>query len=157
MKHGMYKSPEYRVWRDMKQRCLNPSCKWYFNYGGRGIKVCERWHDFRNFFEDMGSRPDGLTLDRTDSGGNYEPSNCRWTTYKEQANNRRIVFVQPRQYWFIAYDPNNLQFTHINACILGKLKQHKGWKFKRMDIQHIPIEKVQERSIPQKNVSTTKR
>ncbi len=88
-KHGMYNSPEYRSWRSMKGRCLNESDPAYKNYGGRGIQVCERWLDFESFYEDMGSRPEGTTLDRVDVNGNYEPSNCRWATPIEQSKHKR--------------------------------------------------------------------
>jgi hypothetical protein len=73
----------------MWQRCTNPNHKGYKNYGGRGITVCERWDSFKNFYADMGEAPEGRSLDRINNDGNYEPSNCRWATRKEQAQNSR--------------------------------------------------------------------
>lgn len=79
---------EYNSWYSMKQRCLNTNKDNYSAYGGRGIKICDRWiESFDNFLEDMGNRPEGTTLDRIDSNGNYEPSNCKWSTYSEQTLN----------------------------------------------------------------------
>lgn len=83
------KSRTHRSWDHMLQRCLNPSNDSYKNYGGRGIRICERWMVFENFFADMGSRPPNKTLDRKDNNGNYEPGNCRWATPKQQMNNTR--------------------------------------------------------------------
>lgn len=88
--HGLTETREYRIWCQMKGRCANPNIPEFANYGGRGITVCDRWlNSFEAFLTDMGNAPDGYSIDRINVNGNYEPSNCRWATPKQQANNTR--------------------------------------------------------------------
>jgi len=89
LRHGLADSRIHRSWMSMRRRCEDHNHSAYANYGGRGIVVCARWQKFENFAADMGPMPRGYTLDRIDVNGNYEPSNCRWASYKQQARNTR--------------------------------------------------------------------
>lgn len=129
-KHGMSFSREYHTWRAMLDRCENKMYREYPDYGGRGIKICEKWHDFNNFYADMGKRPPNTTLDRIDNNGNYEPSNCRWANAKTQANNRRsntlITFngkTQTLQQWA---DETGIYENTISMRI-----NHYGWSIEK--------------------------
>lgn len=94
--HGYARTPEHNTWLNMRQRCYNPNASGYHGYGGRGIKVCERWKRFEHFLADMGPRPSSdYSIDRVDNNGNYEPSNCRWVDTDIQRRNtrRNILFT----------------------------------------------------------------
>lgn len=109
--HGMSKTPEHRIWIDMRRRCLNPKNGRFHKYGGRGIGICARWSNFENFLADMGTRPGvSFSLDRLDTNGDYEPGNCKWSTPTEQQRNKReqvnnssgvtgVHFNQKRDKW----------------------------------------------------------
>jgi hypothetical protein len=93
LKHGHYTgrkaSREYISWNQMMGRCYNPNNPSFKQYGGRGIIVCDRWHEVTNFLADVGERPLGQSLERINNLGNYEPGNCKWATPRQQARNRR--------------------------------------------------------------------
>ncbi len=85
--HGLSRTGEYRSWGMMWNRCTNPNNHRWQYYGGKGVRVCDRWRTFTTFLSDMGPRPEGTTLDRIDVSGDYEPGNCRWADANEQAQN----------------------------------------------------------------------
>lgn len=139
--HCMSKTSEYAIWQQMMNRCYRPSVKGYMRYGGRGISVCERWHTFTNFIADMGQRPsEKHSIDRIDGNGNYEPSNCRWATQKEQARNtstNRIVtaFGQSKciAEWAEEYS--------IGYATLRNRIVNKGWSIERAVTTPVRIHK----------------
>lgn len=112
-RHGQRQSAEYRIWRHMRTRCENKNSPAYKWYGARGIKVCDRWLDFKHFFEDMGLRPsDKHSIDRIDCHGNYEPSNCRWATMKVQQRNRSNNAI----YTYNGVTASLAELCEINGC-----------------------------------------
>ena len=117
------RTPTNSSWRQMHSRCYKEYDKDYFNYGARGIAVCERWKEYNNFVDDMGIRPDGLTLDRIDTNKNYEPENCRWTTNKEQQNNKNSN---------VLITINNVTKTAQQWIELSPTKKNTFWRRARV-------------------------
>ena len=130
-KHGMCGTRTYKAWDAMIQRCENKNNHQYKNYGARGIKVCDRWCKFENFYADMGEAPAGLTLDRTDNDGDNNPSNCRWVTMKQQLRNTR--------------KNRNITCNGKTMCVSAwseELGIHKNTITNRLDRAGLPVEQA---------------
>jgi len=121
----------YRSWRNMFSRCEDPNIPRYENYGGRGIKVSDKWITFENFLEDMGLRPKGKSIDRIDNDGNYEPGNCRWATPKEQGLNRRRPSCRSITHSGVTKPISEwAEGLNIKPCTLHN-RLTRGWTVKR--------------------------
>jgi hypothetical protein len=124
--HGLSHTPIYGRWKGMKRRCYTPTTKYYYNYGGRGIKVCERWHTFVNFYADMHKEfREELELDRIDNNGDYSPENCRWSTCKENSRNKRTN----RIYRGETASEAGLRIGGNTNIVINRLR--KGWSTER--------------------------
>jgi len=124
--HGMSNTPIFEVWCAIIQRCENPKHKSYDRYGGRGIKVCDRWRNsFQAFHDDMGIRPKNTSIDRIDNNGDYEPSNCRWATKSEQSiNTTRNIYITVNGITRTIREWERIQ--KFNAGIIGH-RIRQGW------------------------------
>lgn len=128
LSHGRSYTREYTIWGGMVKRCINPNTKHYDRYGGRGILICERWLKFENFFSDMGES-NGMTIERINNDGNYEPSNCKWVPMKTQARNRsnNHIIVFNGESHCIAVWAERIGLT-TNAM---KCRIYRGWTIER--------------------------
>lgn len=124
--HAMYATPTYRSWSSMLTRCTNPSNHKFASYGGRGITVCDAWKCFEAFHADMGDRPLGTTLGRTDNDGNYEPGNCRWESAKAQARNKRNTASFEHE-GITATIPEHCERLGLNPCTVRSRIYTYGW------------------------------
>lgn len=129
--HGMVKAPEYSSWTGMKERCNNPNAVQFKDYGGRGIKICDRWNNsFENFFADMGKKPKGFSIERIDNNGNYCPENCKWDSRRNQSRNTsrtlRITF-NGETHCLVDW----AEIIGIQSRTLQQRITHRGWSIER--------------------------
>lgn len=128
--HGHYNSPTYRSWKSMLDRCECPGTNGFKNYGGKGITVCERWHSFKLFLQDMGERLPGMTIDRINPALNYSAENCRWATTIQQGRNRstnHIINFNGQSLCLAAWD-EKMNFPRGTVC---RRFVTKGWSVEK--------------------------
>lgn len=135
--HGQSRKTTYRIWDGMIRRCSDPKNPQYKYYGGKGINVCNKWKKFSGFFEDMGVRPPGLTLERKDSHGNYEKANCIWATYTTNLRNRpgyiKLSIEKAQEIRKLLQEGALSQrkiakMYNVPHSIIGKIKNNEIWK-----------------------------
>jgi len=126
--HGKSKTKIHSAWSNMHRRCYDSTTDSFKTHGGRGIQVCKRWHTFENFLTDMGDVPTGMTLDRTNNGGNYSKSNCRWASVQTQARNRRTNRLLTFQGKTLAVCEWSERLGVSRFTIATRL--HRGWTTK---------------------------
>lgn len=139
--HGLSRTPTYKSWDAMIQRCTNPNHEAYERYAGRGIKICERWLNFANFVEDLGIRPAGTTLERIDNNDGYNPENCVWASWAVQGRNRRNVKLTEfavkhiKQLYTAGFKQKEIAERYgVTQNTISRIVNHKRWT-DQLDIQ----------------------
>jgi len=131
LRHGhtvnRIRSKTHNCWVNMRQRCTNQNDPQYERYGGRGIRVCERWNVFENFLKDMGESPDSLSIERIDNNSNYEPNNCRWATSFEQTRNKRTSLKVEFRGNIVLFVDLCAQFNIVPYHVAYKRIKKLGW------------------------------
>lgn len=139
--HGRYGTKTYGSWVSMKRRCLEKSHNRYHVYGGRGIKICDRWLKFENFYADMGKKPEGMQLDRIDNNGNYEPSNCRWVSLIDNIRNKPSTRLNTEAVKVIKYAIKHMDVSisklaelyNVSYGAIDGIKRGRSWKNVNID------------------------
>ena len=151
-KHGMSGTPEYSIYKGMKSRCYNSNNKAFEYYGGRGIKVCERWlESFQNFYEDMGPMPENHSIERIDNNLGYGPSNCKWIPLRDQSKNQRlckantsgttgVFYHKNSDAWEVIWTQNGTRKTKWFGKKYGDNKKEAAVAFRENVVNPILIE-----------------
>lgn len=137
-RHGMSQTRTHRIWWGMIRRCTEPSFANWSDYGGRGIRVCERWLTFENFLADMGECQPGMTIERKDTNAGYDPGNCVWATPIEQARNKR----NSRRYEYRGKLRSMAEIAELSGVHYGTLRsrlRNYGWDLERAISQPVQV------------------
>jgi hypothetical protein len=139
---GLKRSKTYMIWAEMIQRCENPKNLSYENYGARGIFVCDEWHDFKKFLNDMGNKPDGKSIDRINNNYGYYKENCKWSSNTEQNSNKRIYKNKTSKYKGVYWSKKTQKWA---VSITKDKKSHWGGYFNNEEDAKLKYQEIVDR------------